>query len=65
MIATLKSLGYSELVHYPRLLQHVGQQSTLGNSFGNVIGFLGVDYDLLSLPALNSLLKKSLRVDFR
>jgi hypothetical protein len=51
VIATLKSLGYKELVHYPSLLQHVGLESTLGNSFGHVSGFLGVDYDLLSIPA--------------
>jgi hypothetical protein len=51
VIATLKSLGYRELVHYPSLLQHVGLESTLGNSIGEVSGFLGVDYDLLSLPA--------------
>jgi hypothetical protein len=52
VIATLKSLGYKELVHYPSLLQHVGLESTLGNSIGEVSGFLGVDYDLVSLPAL-------------
>jgi hypothetical protein len=51
VIATLKSLGYKELVHYPSLLQHIGMASTLGNSFGEVSGFLGVDYNLLSLPA--------------
>ncbi|MCI0335702.1 MAG: hypothetical protein L0228_21050 [Planctomycetes bacterium] len=51
VIATLKSLGYKELVHYPSLLQHVGLESTLGNSFGNVSAFLGEEYDLLSLPA--------------
>lgn len=51
VIATLKSLGYKELVHYPSLLQHVGLESTLGNSIGQVSGFLGEDYDLLSLPA--------------
>ncbi|MEX0612906.1 MAG: hypothetical protein WD229_12370 [Pirellulales bacterium] len=34
VIATLKSLGYKELVYYPSLLQHVGLESTLGNSFG-------------------------------
>jgi hypothetical protein len=51
VIATLKSLGYKELVHYPSLLQHVGLESTLGNKFGQVSAFLGTDYDLLSLPA--------------
>jgi hypothetical protein len=51
VIATLKSLGYKELVHYPSLLQHVGLESTLGNSFGHVSGFLGEEYDLLSMPA--------------
>lgn len=50
VIATLKSLGYKELVHYPSLLQHVGLESTLGNSFGQVSAFLGENYDLLSLP---------------
>ncbi len=51
VIATLKSLGYKELVHYPSLLQHVGLASTLGNSIKEVSGFRGVDYDLLALPA--------------
>ncbi len=51
VIATLKSLGYKELIHYPSLLQHVGLESTLGNSIGQVSGFLGEDYDLLSIPA--------------
>lgn len=51
VIATLKSLGYKELVHYPSLLQHVGLESTLGNSFGQVSSFLGEDYNFLSLPA--------------
>lgn len=51
VIATLKSIGYEELIHYPSLLQHVGFESTLGNSFGHVRGFLGVDYDLLSIPS--------------
>jgi hypothetical protein len=51
VIATLRSLGYKELVHYPSLLQHVGLESTLGNSFGHVSGFQGVDYDLLYIPA--------------
>ncbi len=49
VIATLKSLGYKEFVHYPSLLQHVGLNSTLNNSFGHVSGFEGVDYDLLSI----------------
>lgn len=47
--ATLKSLGYKELIHYPSLLQHVGLVSTLNNSYGHVSGFEGVDYDLLSI----------------
>lgn len=51
VIATLKSLGYKEIVHYPSLLQHVGLESTLGNSFGQVSAFLGEDYDFLSLSA--------------
>jgi hypothetical protein len=51
VIATLKSLGYKELVHFPSLLQHVGLESTLGNSFGQVSAFRGDDFDLLSLPA--------------
>jgi hypothetical protein len=41
VIATLKSLGYKELGHYPSLLQHVGIETTLGNSFGHVSAFLG------------------------
>jgi hypothetical protein len=51
VIATLKSLGYKEIVHYPSLLQHVGIESTLGNSIGRVSAFVGEDVDLLSLPA--------------
>jgi hypothetical protein len=50
VIATLKSLGYRELVHYPSLLQHVGLESTLGNSIGGASAFVGDDFDLLSLP---------------
>jgi hypothetical protein len=51
VIATLKSLGYKELIHYPSLLQHIGLESTLGNSIGRVSAFTGEDVDLLSLPA--------------
>jgi hypothetical protein len=51
VIATLKLLGYKELVHFPSLLQHVGLESTLGNSIGQASVYLGEDYDLLSLPA--------------
>lgn len=51
VIATLKSLGYKELVHYPSLLQHVGLESTLGNSIGGASAFVDEDFDLLSLPA--------------
>ncbi len=51
VIATLKSLGYKELVHYPSLLQHVGLESTLGNSIGRVSAFVSEDVDLLSVPA--------------
>lgn len=66
VIATLKSLGYKELVHYPSLLEHVGRESTLGNSFGQVIAFQGVDYDLLSLPAPKAVaLRKSSRCEFQ
>jgi hypothetical protein len=66
VIATLKSLGYKELVHYPSLLQHTGVQSTLGNSFGEVSGFLGIDYDLLSIPTLTSAVPhKSSRCQFQ
>lgn len=50
VIATLKSLGFKELVHYPSLLQHIGLESTLGNSIGHVSGFHSVDYDLLTIP---------------
>ncbi len=51
VIGTLKSLGYKELVHYPSLLQHVGLESTLGNSIGRVSAFVSEDVDLLSVPA--------------
>jgi hypothetical protein len=50
VIATLKSLGYKELIHYPSLLQHVGLESTLGNSIGRVSAFVSEDVDLLSVP---------------
>jgi len=66
VIATLKSLGYKELVHYPSLLQHEGLESTLGNSFGHVSGFLGADYDLLSIPTPKAVApRKSSRCQFQ
>lgn len=46
----LRSLNYRELVHYPSLIQHVGQDSTLGHSYGGVSSFLGEEFDLLSIP---------------
>jgi hypothetical protein len=49
VIDTLKPLGYRELVHYPSLLQHMGAESTLGHSIGQVSAFQGVEYDLLSI----------------
>lgn len=66
VIATLKSLGYKELVHYPSLLQHTGLESTLGNTFGHVSAFLGEDYDLLSVSAPRfSAPRKSTRCQFQ
>lgn len=49
VIETLKPLSYRELVHYPSLLQHMGAESTLGHSLGQVSAFHGVEYDLLSI----------------
>lgn len=59
IIATLKSLGYKEFVHYPSLLQHIGIESTLNNSFGHVSSFEGVDYDLLAISQPELVLRKS------
>jgi hypothetical protein len=36
------------------LLDHIGLESTLGNSIGGASAFSGEDYDLLSLPAPRS-----------
>jgi hypothetical protein len=47
---SLRSIGYKELVHFPSLVDHTGMESTIGHSYGKVSAFLGVDYDLLSIP---------------
>jgi hypothetical protein len=50
VIEVLKPLGYVEYVHNPSLLQHVGLTSTIENhAFGPVLGFVGTDYDPLTL----------------
>lgn len=45
VIDALKPMGYTEYVHYPSLIQHVGVKSVMGHSYGTVKGYVK-DYDL-------------------
>ena len=49
IINGLGSLGFKEWVHNPSLLQHVGEESTLGHDYGRVMAWKGEHYDPLTL----------------
>jgi hypothetical protein len=50
VVDSLRPLGYEERVHFPSLVQHVGDESTLGNVYGGAPDFPGMNFDCLSLP---------------
>lgn len=64
VVSGLKPIGYRELIHYPSLIQHVGINSTIGHSYGLVRGFLGEDYDLLSIGTSVPPIRKATQCKF-
>jgi hypothetical protein len=50
VVCALNAAGYLEYVHYPSLVQHVGEQSSMGNApHPRSVSFRGEDFDCLSM----------------
>lgn len=50
VVTAMNRVGWREWVHYPSLVQHVGERSEMGNSFKNVsLSFPGAGYDALEM----------------
>jgi hypothetical protein len=50
IVTCLKKHGWTELCHHPSLLQHTGEQSSMGNAKHRLAeNFKGEDFDLLTL----------------
>lgn len=54
VVAAMNKAGFRELIHNPSLVQHIGEESTIGSRKGRVaLSFPGEDFDCLEFLKLN------------